>query len=194
MTKIIGLTGGIGSGKTTVAGYFESMGVPVYYADNAGKKILGLEENKKAIKLVFGESVFDGTEISRKKLASIVFNDKEKLSQLNQIIHPAVRKDFTDWLIRHNQFSLIIKEAAILFESGTYKDCDAVITIVAPLEVRINRVMSRDNINREEVMQRIVNQWPDEKKIALSDFVIENDSISKMQEQVREILKKLQNI
>src|SRR6476620_9185157 len=182
MTKIIGLTGGIGSGKTTVAGYFESMGVPVYYADNAGKKILGLEENKKAIKLVFGESVFDGTEISRKKLASIVFNDKEKLSQLNQIIHPAVRKDFTDWLIRHNQFSLIIKEAAILFESGTYKACDAVITIVAPLEVRINRVISRDNINREEVMQRIVNQWPDEKKIALSDFVIENDSISKMQE------------
>ena len=137
MTKIIGLTGGIGSGKTTIAQYFKSLGVPVYIADDEAKKLLDNPDIQKEIKAVFGEFVFENNTISKEKLASIVFQNPQKLSELNGIIHPAVKKHFQLWVANYQSEPIVIKEAAILFESGSNQDCDKIITVVAPLETRI---------------------------------------------------------
>lgn len=193
MTKIIGLTGGIGSGKTTIAKYIASLGIPVYIADDEAKKILELPETIHAIKQIFGIDVFDDEKLSKDKLAKIVFNNPENLNQLNQIVHPAVKQDFNNWLERHKQFPIVVKEAAILFESGSYKDCDAIITVVAPLDIRIQRVIDRDKTNVKNVMDRIKNQWTDEMRIAKSDYVVDNVDINKAMSQMDEILKKMTN-
>lgn len=189
MTKIIGLTGGIGSGKTTIANYFQSFGIPVYIADDEARKIMESSEIIDAIKEVFGNSVFENDILSRGKLAEIVFNDPEKLEQLNAIVHPAVKRHFDQWILNHAAAPFIIYEAAILFESGRYKDCDFVITITAPIELRIKRVVERDKTTRELVLKRINAQWTDEQRISKSDFVIENTSIEKAKLKVDEILK-----
>ncbi|WP_298223004.1 dephospho-CoA kinase [Flavobacterium sp.] len=193
MTKIIGLTGGIGSGKTTIAQYFKSLGIPVYIADDEAKKMLDVPTIQKEIKETFGEVVFENGAISRPKLASVVFENPEKLKVLNGIIHPAVKEHFKDWFVQHSNNPIVIREAAILFESGSYLDCDKIITVVAPLETRIQRVLSRDKTTREAVLNRIKNQWTDEMRIAKSDFVIENNDLSNAKEQVDKILKKLTN-
>ena len=193
MTKIIGLTGGIGSGKTTIAKYIASLGIPVYIADDEAKKILELPETIHAIKQIFGIDVFDVEKLSKDKLAKIVFNNPENLNQLNQIVHPAVKQDFNNWLERHKQFPIVVKEAAILFESGSYKDCDAIITVVAPLDIRIQRVIDRDKTNVKNVMDRIKNQWTDEMRISKSDYVVDNVDINKAMSQMDEILKKMTN-
>ena len=161
MTKIIGLTGGIGSGKTTIAKHLISLGIPVYIADDKAKKILLLPEILKSLKLVFGNAIFEGEILNKDKLSAIVFNNPKKLKQLNQITHPVIKKDFDNWLKANENFPLVVKEAAILFESGSYKDCDVIITIVAPIEERIHRVMTRDNTNSEAVLSRINYQWTD---------------------------------
>ena len=132
--------------------------------------------------------------ISRPALAEIVFGDAERLKLLNSIIHPAVRSDFKEWLGRHEDFPFVIKEAAILFESGSYSECDAIITVVAPMDIRIQRVMNRDDSTIEDVVKRIDNQWTDEMRIAKSDFVITNTNLAETEIQISEILKKLQNI
>lgn len=193
MTKIIGLTGGIGSGKTTIAKHIQSMGIPVYISDDEAKKILELPETLEAIKQIFGDSVFDNKRLSKEKLAKMVFSNPENLEQLNKIIHPAVKRDFGDWLKRQGQVPIVVKEAAILFESGSNKDCDATVTVVAPLESRIQRVIERDKTDLDSVMNRIKNQWTDEMRIAKSDYVVENVDIKKAILQVDEILKKLMN-
>jgi len=194
MTKIIGLTGGIGSGKSTVANFFREHGVPVYFADDHAKKLLERQDIINAIRAVFGEKVILNQRINRELLAGIVFNDPGKLKELNAIIHPEVRKDFAEWKLEHSEFALIIKEAAILFETGSDKECDAVITVSAPLEIRISRVMERDNISREGVLKRIKNQWTDELRNSKSDYIIVNISRNETEQQVSEILKKLRNI
>lgn len=194
MTKIIGLTGGIGSGKTTVANLFRGYGVPVYIADSAAKKILDKPEITAMVIKTFGETIRDANKIDRQKLAAVVFDNPEKLEQLNAIIHPAVKQDFMDWVAKNSDSDIVIKEAAILFESGTHADCDAVITVTAPVETRIARVIARDKISRDAVLQRIENQWDDKRKAALSDFVIENIDPADTARQVKEILKKLQKI
>jgi len=194
MTKIIGLTGGIGSGKTTVANYFKSLGIPVYIADEAGKKILTIPKYIKMVREIFGEAIVSEDTIDRKKLAELVFNDPLKLSQLNSVIHPAVRDDFQNWLSAHNEFPMIIKEAAILFESGSYKECDAIITVIAPRQLRIKRVMDRDKATELQVIERMNQQWTDDQRAELSDHIIVNDELSNTHRQVREILKKLKNI
>lgn len=194
MSKIIGLTGGIGSGKTTVANLFRLHGIPVYIADVEAKKLLDDAEVSAQIVSAFGDPVSNGGKIDTKKLAAVVFNDPQKLATLNSIVHPAVKAHFGRWLLEHQTFPLVIKEAAILFEAGTAKDCDAIITVTAPLETRIARVAKRDNSRRDSILKRIENQWPDERKIAQSDFVIENISMPETERQVCEILKKLQNI
>lgn len=191
MTKVIGLTGGIGSGKTTIGKYFESLNIPVYISDDEARKITELPEVIEKIKRTFGPEILHNEKIDRTKLAQVVFNDAEKLSQLNQIVHPAVGKHFKDWLIQHSEFPLVMKEAAILFESGSYKDCDFIISVTAPLETRINRVMARDNSTHESVMNRIKNQWTDEQRISKSDFVIENNDLQDAKKQAAKILKKL---
>ncbi|WP_166925202.1 dephospho-CoA kinase [Flavobacterium poyangense] len=189
MTKVIGLTGGIGSGKTTIANYFNELGVPVYIADDGARKVMQSENIIKEIKAIFGEVVFEDTILSRPKLAEIVFKDKEKLNQLNSIVHPAVKEDFEAWLLSHKNDEYVIYEAAILFESGRYKECDFIITVTAPEEVRIKRVLERDNTTREHVLSRMKMQWNDEKRISGSNFVINNENLEKAKEEVVKILK-----
>jgi len=191
MTKIIGLTGGIGSGKTTVANYFKELGIPVYIADVEGKKITESPKILKAIKDAFGSAVFDEERLNRQKVSQIVFNDSEKLKQLNSIIHPEVEKHFMNWVNNHSNFPLVVKETALLFESGSYKKCDFVITVIAPLEDRINRVIKRDAITRENVLKRIDNQWSDEDRIRNSHYIIDNTDRKTIERQVKEILKKI---
>ena len=193
MTKIIGLTGGIGSGKTTIANYLQSLGVPVYIADNHARMIMDTPEMLQAIEAVFGKEVFENKILSRSKLAQIVFNNPEKLQQLNAIIHPAVKEHFKQWVFQNQKAPFVFKEAAILFESGSYKECDFVITVVAPLETRIQRVMQRDHVSREKVLERIRSQWSDEERIAKSKFVIDNTSRQKAMSQVDKILEMLRN-
>lgn len=189
MTKIIGLTGGIGSGKTTIANHFKAAGIPVYIADDEARKIMQADEIIEEINNTFGIGIFDYGILNREKLAQIVFGDAEKLKLLNAIIHPAVKKHFHDWILDHKNSPYIIYEAAILFESGSYKDCDKIITVIAPMESRIQRVIQRDNTTREQVLNRINAQWNDDQRIAKSDFVIENDSPEIAKSEVDKILK-----
>ncbi|WP_330443432.1 dephospho-CoA kinase [Flavobacterium sp. C4GT6] len=173
-TKIIGLTGGIGSGKSTMANYFASLGVPVYIADEEAKKILFLPAAVTEVKKAFGETVFTNGLPDKAKLAGVVFNNPDKLTILNSIIHPKVKEHFLEWVKMHNSQNFVIKEAAILFESGSYKDCDKIILVTAPKDLRIKRVMQRDNVTEQQVMSRMSNQWDEEKKASLSDYVIHN--------------------
>ena len=193
MTKIIGLTGGIGSGKTTIANYIKSLGIPVYIADDEAKKLLNDDTIQKEIKNAFGETIFENNLLSKERLSQIVFNDTDKLKKLNSIIHPAVKAHFKEWLEDHKKAPMIVKEAAILFESGSDQDCDAVITVVAPINTRIERVKQRDKIAEQEVLKRIKNQWSDEMRLEKSDYSIENNDLTKAFQQVDEILKKIDN-
>ena len=189
MTKIIGLTGGIGSGKTTIANHFRKANIPVYIADDEARKIMQSEEIIDAIRKVFGESIFDEAILNREKLSQIVFSNPEKLKQLNAIIHPAVRKHFQDWVLNYKNAPFVIYEAAILFESGSYENCDLIITVTAPIESRIQRVIQRDNTTREQVLKRINAQWNDDQRIAKSDFVIENVNPKTTKTEFDKILK-----
>jgi len=188
-TKIIGLTGGIGSGKTTVAGYFAALGVPVYIADEEAKKLLFLPETVAEVISAFGKDVLSDGLPDRKKLAGLVFNNPQKLAVLNSIIHPRVKKHFTEWVGKHKDKPCVIKEAAILFESGSYKDCDAVILVTAPKEIRLQRVMKRDKVSETEVLARMERQWDDERKAPLSDYVIINIDKEEARLQATEIFK-----
>ena len=185
----IGLTGGIGSGKTTIVNYFKEMGVPVYIADDEARKLMQSKFIIEEIKKTFGDSLFENDILNRAKLAEIVFNDSSKLDQLNAIVHPAVKKDFKAWLETNKNYAYVIYEAAILFESGRYKDCDIVITVTAPEETRIERVIKRDKTNREQVLDRMKMQWKDEERISKSNFIILNDNLKNAKEEVVKILK-----
>ena len=146
------------------------------------------------ISKVFGDEIvsFNNT-LNRDKLASIVFNEPEKLKQLNRIVHPAVKMHFDNWIKQHQKHPFVIKEAAILFESGSYKDCDAIITVSAPLDIRIERVLKRDKTTKEKVLQRINNQLSDEERIARSQYVIVNENFEETKKQINEILNSLKN-
>ena len=173
----IGITGGIGSGKSTVCKVFEILGVPVYYADTESKQIIDTNEIVKSnIVNTFGNTVLDASGIIDKKiLAGLVFNNKANLEKLNSIVHPAVHLHFENWCKQHTAQKYILKEAAILFESGAYKQIDKVIVVIAPLELKIHRAMLRDNYTREQIEQRINKQMNDDEKIKRSQFVIHND-------------------
>ncbi len=194
MSKIIGLTGGIGSGKTTVGTYLSSLGIPVYIADEAGRRLLQEEPVISQVRQEFGDRIIESGKVRRDILASIVFSDEKKLQALNAIIHPAVQLDFQKWLAEHSKFDIVVKESAILFETGYDADCDYVVAVAAPAELRIQRVMDRDNVSRESVLSRISNQWPQEEISRRSDFVIENSTIDEMHRQVNDFLKKMRNI
>ena len=172
--KIIGLTGGIGSGKTKILNVFKAKGIPCYESDLESKKLI--ESNLfliSEIKKIFGSDIYLNTKLDREKVADIVFNSPEKLRQLNALVHPAVAADFNKFVIRKKSY-YVIKEAAILFETGGYKKCNTTILVTSPMETRISRVMKRDNISREKLLMRINNQWEDKLKIPLADFVINN--------------------
>ena len=189
MTKIIGLTGGIGSGKTTIANYLKSLGIPVFIADDEAKKVMQSSEVLAQIQKVFGAFVFENGNLNRQQLATIVFANPEKLQQLNAIVHPAVKKQFKAWVTQHNTVPFVVYEAAILFESGSNENCDYIISVTAPLNTRIERVIQRDNCSKEQVLDRISAQWTDEQRAAKSDFVIENSDSQKTKNTINEILK-----
>lgn len=190
MTRIIGLTGGIGSGKSTVASYIASKGIPVYIADEEAKKLMDSKKISTKIQAIFSENILtiDGT-LDRKKIAAIVFNSPEKLSKLNAIVHPEVKKHFRNWLNLHKKAPFIIKEVAILFETGGNLSCDKVILVTAPKENRIQRAMKRDNVDRDSVLRRIQNQLPEEEKISKSDFVVHNIDLQNTFIEIDQILK-----
>jgi len=189
--KIVGLTGGIGSGKTTVAGFFKEFNIPVYIADDAGKRLMQTSSKiRKEIVDLFGTDAYEGKDPNRKFIASRVFNDKEQLSKLNQIIHPAVEKDFKEWLENQNS-DYVIYEAAILFETGGYKKCDFSILVTAPKKLRIERLQDRDNSSVDEIKDRMDNQWDDEKKSQMADFIIENKELTQTKLQVEDIHSKI---
>jgi dephospho-CoA kinase len=193
MTKIIGLTGGIGTGKTMVAEYFKSLGIPVYIADEEARQLMTSDNIINALSNEFGKEILENGFLNREKLAQLVFNNPKKLQKLNSIVHPEVKKHFDNWVEKHKIYPFIVKEAAILFESGSYKYCDTIITVTAPLETRLQRVMKRDKTDIESVLKRIENQWTDEQRIAKSNYVIHNLSVESTKKQVDEILKKLKN-
>lgn len=170
----IGLTGGIGSGKSTVARVFETLGIPVYYADDAAKRLMNTHPGlKTALISHFGEETYADGELDRKYLASIVFNNKEKLDLLNSIIHPVTIRDAEEWMARQTA-PYAIKEAALLFESGATEKLDYVIGVYAPQHLRIQRVMQRDGLSTDEVLKRISRQIDEEMKMKLCNFVIRN--------------------
>ena len=187
----IGLTGGIGSGKSTVAKVFEVLGIPVYYADDAAKKLMNEDkELKEKIKKEFGESIYKEEKLDRKKLADIVFASPEKLNLLNALVHPATLKDAETWMQKQTT-PYCIKEAALIFESGVHEHLDYVIGVTAPAPLRILRTMQRDGITKEEVMARMDKQLDDSIKIKLCDFVIQNDEQEMILPQVLALHEKL---
>lgn len=188
----LGITGGIGSGKSTVSEIFSLCGVPVYIADIESKRITETSPvvRERLIEL-FGEELFANGYLNKPLLASYIFNDSANLQRVNAIIHPEVEKDFYQWAREKENCDIVAQEAAILFESGFNKLMDRVVTVYAPLEIRVQRSILRDNVSREKIMERIRNQMPDEDKIELSDFVIVNDGTISLIEQVLEIIQQL---
>jgi dephospho-CoA kinase len=185
---IVGLTGGIGSGKTTIAKMFHELGVSIYIADIEAKKLMHTSEIiKKELIEAFGEETYINGELNRSYLSNIVFNQPEELQKINNIIHPRVGHHFKDWYKARRDEKYIIKEVAILFENDSYKQCDKVITVVAPLEERFRRLLLRDHTTQEAIQSRMDNQWNDAKKIKLSDYVIHNEDLAKAKEQVARI-------
>jgi dephospho-CoA kinase len=173
----VGITGGIGSGKTTICDIFSILGIPVFPADQRAHWLMS---NKIAIiseiTTYFGNESYDENgHLNRAFIAEQVFEDQEKLDKLNQIVHPAVGEDYLNWCEKHHDAPYTLKEAAIMFESGSHRLLDKVITIWAPEEVRIKRVMNRSGISREDILERMENQWPEIEKLKLADFVIMND-------------------
>jgi dephospho-CoA kinase len=187
----IGLTGGIGSGKTTVAKIFELLGIPVYYADDAAKRIMNEDEElKTAIQKQFGKDAYDNEGLNRTFLSAKVFPDPAQLEILNSLVHPATIRDAAKWMSQQKT-SYTIKEAALIFESGSAEHLDYVIGVYAPAQLRIKRAMERNHLSHEEVTQRINKQLDENIKIKLCDFVIYNDEQHLLIPQVMELHKKL---
>jgi dephospho-CoA kinase len=190
----IGLTGGIGSGKTTIAKVFELLNVPVYYADAVSKKLY--HTNKELIarmKEHFGEDIYTNNILNRQKLAAIVFNDSQKLQLLNNLVHPLTIKDAEQWMAQQTA-PYIIKEAALLFESGSAAGLDYIIGVSTPKHLRIKRVMERDQVTREEVLARMNKQIDEETKMRLCDFVVKNDEQELVIPQVLQLHERLLNM
>jgi len=186
--KIIGLTGGIGSGKSSVLEIFKKIGISTYNADESAKKLIS--SDKKiiySIKQLFGEDIYDENKLNSKLVSKIVFNDKEKLKSLNLIIHPAVAIDFDNFCFKHRDETYIVKEAAIIFETKTENLFNKIIYVKAPKEIRIDRVMQRDNLSRDDVLNRIQNQINENSIIDKCDFIIDNINFSELEEKVLEI-------
>ncbi|MFK7935655.1 MAG: dephospho-CoA kinase [Saprospiraceae bacterium] len=189
----IGITGGIGSGKTTVCKIFATLGIPIYYADDRAKALMVEDKDLvKQITDIFGEAAYlsDG-QLNRGHIAQIAFSDADKLAQLNAAVHPAVGKDTLKWQQEQSGVPYTLREAALLFESGGYKNLDQVITVFAEQEIRLARVLKRDNTTREAVLARMNKQMPEAEKLKLADFVIQNNGTESLIQQVWNIHQEL---
>lgn len=191
----IGITGGIGAGKSTVCRIFEQLGVPVYFADVRAKELMHEQADlKKKIRQAFGWDSYDkNEELNRPYLAKIVFNDPRQLRILNQIVHPAVFEDYNFWVKEQMQSGkpYSVKEAALLIESGSYKQLDKIIVITCPIDLRIERIMKRDHLRREEVLKRMENQLSDRERLDHADLVIRNGANNSLIKQVLELHKSI---
>lgn len=187
----VGITGGIGSGKSLVSKILETFSYPVFYSDQVAKDIINnhLEVKAELVQLI-GPEVFIGANLNRQYLANIIFNDEKVREQVNAIVHPRVRAAFIDF-VQKQESNLVFNEAAILIESEGYRDLDKTVLVIAPEDLRISRVMSRDQISKDEVRSRIQNQWSDTQKIEYADFVIVNNEIEPLLIQVEELVDQL---
>ena len=189
--KIIGLTGGIGSGKSKILSVFSTYGIPCYESDRRAKWLMQKDaELKSQIKYFFGDQIYENDQFNQRKLAKLVFADKGKLEALNSLVHPRVKMDFKSFVSQQDT-PYIIKETAILFETGGEKDCDATILVTAPEKLRLQRVLNREKISSMDLKARINNQWSDSRKILLADYIINNIDWDKTLKKIDEIHQKL---
>lgn len=185
--KIVGLTGGIGSGKSTAARMFADLGVPVYNSDLEAKQLMHTSINvKEQIINLLGKDTYVNNVLNREYIAQKVFADASLLKRLNNIVHPAVRKHFLEWT-KKQKTPYVIQESAIIFENENQDFYDYIILVTAPLEVKIDRILKRDNTTREKILSRMDNQWTDEKKEKMSDFKLINEDIVKLRLKIKEI-------
>lgn len=190
---VLGITGGIGSGKTTVVNFFKELGVPAFIADDEAKKLMhNSEDLKNQIITYFGSDAYTANKLNREFLAKSVFNHPEALQKLNSFVHPAVSKAFKVWKQQQNQ-PVILYEAAILFENNRQNECDYTILVTAPKRNRIKRIKERDGSSLEQIEARMKHQWNDSRKIKLADFVIKNEDLVKTKKKVHKIYKYLKN-
>lgn len=190
--KKIGLTGGIGVGKTYVSKIFQKMGIPIFNADEQAKKCMVDDANlKEAVQLAFGENMYLKGVLQKDALAKIVFNNTVALAELNALVHPIVKQKFEDWCIMQST-SMVIKEAAILFESDAHVGLDAVVCVSAPEKLRISRVQKRDGNSVEQIQSRMSKQMPQTEKEELADFIIVNDQVQLLLPQVLAIIKEME--
>lgn len=188
---ILGITGGIGSGKSFISKKFEEKGIPIYNSDLRAKELMQTNSViKKELIKKLGSKVFIGKNINRELLANQIFSDKSLLSWINNLVHPLVKYDFEHW-VKQQKKTIVIKEAAILIESRAYKQCDKIIVVTAPKEIRIKRVILRDNLTLKQVTNRIANQITDSERLKYADFTIINDGIKVVTTQVDEIFNEL---
>lgn len=192
----VGLTGGIGSGKTTVSNFLLDYGIPVYNSDSKGKTLMNTNlELKNNIVSIFGERVYDNGILNTNLLSSIVFNDSTKIEQLNNLVHPKVAQDFNQWIGENNNKPILVKEAAILIESGAYLNMDKIILVVSEKSTRINRVSKRDNSDLESIEKRINLQLTDNEKIKYADYIIENNSsLENLKLEVLKVFNKIKEV
>ncbi|TAH04967.1 MAG: dephospho-CoA kinase [Sphingobacteriales bacterium] len=189
----VGITGGIGSGKTTVAKIFEVLGIPVYYADDAAKRLMNEDPVlKAAIIKAFGENAYTNNTLNRSYLAAAVFNNTEKTALLNSLVHPVTIKDAANWVSRQNS-AYTLKEAALIFESGTQAQYDFIIGVAAPKALRLHRAMQRNNSTKEQVMQRMQNQIEESIKLKLCNVIITNNEVEPLLPQVLQLHQQLLN-
>ncbi|MFK7812490.1 MAG: dephospho-CoA kinase [Maribacter sp.] len=184
---IVGLTGGIGSGKTTVASFFKELGVPIYNSDKEARKLMRTSKKvKKAIIELLGENAYKGKRLNKTHISNQIFNNKKLLQKLNSIVHPAVRKHFMKWKKKQDA-AYVIQETALIFENNSQDFYDKIILVVAPKQQRILRVSARDGISDGQVENRLKNQLEDDQKIPLAHYVIDNTELSKTKKQVEEL-------
>ncbi len=188
----VALTGNIGSGKSTVSRIFNSLNVPVFHADMEAKLFYTEDEVKETVRKTFGKKVFNASnEVDFKALAEVIFNDKQALTKINRIIHPLTLKKYKRWLSKHKDSNYTIHESAILFENDLQHHFDKIINVTAPLEVRLKRVIERDNLSPDNILDRMKNQMTEAEKNSLADYVIENDGNRFLIPQVIDINNKL---
>jgi dephospho-CoA kinase len=188
----LGVTGGIGSGKTLICTIISSMGYPVFNADLEARHIVDSDPNVvSSLKNLFGNDIYVNDQLNRKKVSEIVFTNHEKLSKLNSIVHPAVAEHFTKWILPYRSKSLVVEEAAILFESGAYKGVDKIVSVIAPTDLRVKRVIERDGLDEVTILNRMNNQFSQEELVKRSDYIIENDGDKLILPQIVRIINDL---